>query len=136
VTAADVCVVGAAKRARNVPLAEKREVYAEYGMPHWVTNEHELDHLIPLELGGSNSVKNLWPEPCGTEWNARAKDALEDRLHQMVCREGLPLETAQRWIATNWIEAYKRVFRVNSPEYVQRARRTSAVLITALRELN
>jgi hypothetical protein len=123
VTKAEVCTIGSAHRARNVPIAEKRAVYEEYGIRHWVTGENEVDHLIPLELGGSNGIKNLWPEPYGTKWNAHAKDALEDRLHEMVCREGLPLETAQQWIATDWIAAYKRVFHTDSPLYVQKSRR-------------
>jgi hypothetical protein len=118
-----VCSVELAQSITYAWRRPKREVYAAYGMPHWVTNEQELDHLIPLELGGSNGIKNLWPEPYGIQWNAHAKDALEDRLHQMVCNEGLPLATAQQWIASNWIEAYKRVFGVDSPKYVQKIRR-------------
>jgi hypothetical protein len=31
---------------------------------------YELDHLIPLELGGSNDLRNLWPQPFEGEWNA------------------------------------------------------------------
>ena len=26
------------------------------------TTKSEVDHLISLELGGSNSIKNLWPD--------------------------------------------------------------------------
>jgi hypothetical protein len=40
----------------------KRKVYAEYGITHHEPSEFEVDHLISLELGGSNSIRNLWPE--------------------------------------------------------------------------
>jgi hypothetical protein len=61
-----------------------------------------------LELGGSNSIKNLWPESYRTVWNARVKDRLENRLHELVCSGQLDLATAQREIATDWIAAYKK----------------------------
>lgn len=60
-----------------------------------------------MELGGSNSLRNLWPESYHTTWNARVKDRLEDKLHKLVCAGQLDLATAQRAIATDWISAYK-----------------------------
>jgi hypothetical protein len=44
---------------RNVPAAVKREAYAEYGRSKEKGKCCEVDHLIPLELGGSNRLKNL-----------------------------------------------------------------------------
>ena len=51
----------------------------------WVPYQHEVDHLISLELGGSNAIRNLWPEPYAGRWGARTKDVLENRLHDLVC---------------------------------------------------
>lgn len=42
----------------------------------------ELDHLIPLELGGDNDARNLWVE-AGPIPNP--KDAVENALNQAVC---------------------------------------------------
>ena len=61
VTAQDVCVPGYAKKVRAVPAWLKRQAYAEYGITQSKTGDYEVDHLIPLSLGGSNSIRNLWP---------------------------------------------------------------------------
>ena len=107
VTAQDVCTPGYAKKLRNVPEEMKREVYREYGITSHGPGDYEIDHLISLELGGSNSIKNLWPESHRTSpWNAQVKDRLEDKLHELVCSGQLDLKTAQQAIASNWIEAY------------------------------
>jgi hypothetical protein len=67
-------------------------------------------------LGGSASIRNLWPQPYfGRAWNAHVKDALEDRLHTLVCSGDLDLSTAQREIATNWVDAYKKYVQPNNP---------------------
>jgi hypothetical protein len=71
--------------------------------------------LISLELGGSNSVKNLWPEAYDLDWGARVKDALENKLHTMVCSGDISLERAQHEIATDWIAAYKKYFHTQQP---------------------
>ena len=60
-------------------------------------------------MGGAEDIHNLWPEPTSSSaWNAHVKDALEERLHQLVCAGELDLPTAQQAIATDWITAYKK----------------------------
>lgn len=116
VTRDDICVPGYTQKVRNVPQAVKRQVYAEYGIDSHQAGDFEVDHLISLELGGSNSPRNLWPESYQTQpWNAHVKDALENRLHADVCTNQIDLPTAQREIATDWIGAYKRVFATSLP---------------------
>lgn len=73
--------------------------------------KYEEDHLIPLDLGGSpDSPRNLWPEPhLGLgQWGSYAKDRLETRLGQMVCRHRISLAQAQKAMARDWIAAYRR----------------------------
>ena len=112
----DLCVRGYTKKVRNVPAAMKREVYRKCGITSHGSGDYEVDHLIPLELGGSNSIKNLWPESHRTSpWNAQVKDRLEGKLHELVCSGQLDLKTAQQAIASNWIEAYKTYVSPDSP---------------------
>lgn len=90
VTVADVCTTGYTKRIRQVSAAVKRKVHAEYAREAQEGICCEVDHPIPLELGGSNRATNLWPEPYDIEWNAHVKDRLEGRLHRMVCAKKQP----------------------------------------------
>src|SRR6202040_193678 len=116
VTVQDLCVSGYTKKVRKVPAEMKREVYEEYGVTSHGSGDYEVDHLIPLELGGSNSIKNLWPESQRTApWNAQVKDRLEGKLHELVCSGQLDLKAAQQAIASNWIEAYKKYVSLNPP---------------------
>jgi hypothetical protein len=62
VTAQDVCVPGYAKKVRAVPAWLKKQAYAEYGITQYKTGDYEVDHLIPLSLGGPNSIRNLRPQ--------------------------------------------------------------------------
>jgi hypothetical protein len=76
----------------------------------------KLINLIPLSLGGSNSIRNLWPHSTKTSpWNSYVKDALERKLHKLVCVGQLDLKTAQNQMASNWIEAYKKYVREAPP---------------------
>jgi hypothetical protein len=118
VTAQDVCTPGYSHKVRNVPLEVKREVYRRYGISQHRPGEYEVDHLISLELGGSNSVRNLWPESYWTSpWNARVKDALENALHRAVCSGRVSLHTAQRAIATDWVAAYGTYVTTKRPRH-------------------
>jgi len=127
VTREDICVPGYTQKVRHVPEALKRQVYAEYGIASHKAGDFEVDHLISLELGGSNSPKNLWPQSYKTQpWNAHVKDALENRLHDDVCTNQIDLPTAQREIATDWIGAYKRRFGTTQPTAQARRHRGQA----------
>lgn len=104
-----ICSPGYTQTMRNVPEAIKRQVYQEYGILSHNPGEYEVDHLISLELGGSNSIRNLWPESyISKPLNAHVKDAMENKLHQLVCAGKLPIQEAQRMIAQDWTAAYQR----------------------------
>lgn len=49
--------------ARNVNHATRVAVSAPYGVNEDELKDYQVDHLIPLALGGSNSTQNLWPVP-------------------------------------------------------------------------
>lgn len=114
VTKDDICTPGYSKKVRDVPVTVKKQVYAEYNV-QYVPHAYEVDHLISLELGGSNSIRNLWPESYSIYWNAHVKDALENRLHSLVCNGTVSMQDAQKAISTDWIAAYKNYFHTNEP---------------------
>jgi len=114
VTADDVCTPGWAREHRHVTEAEKAPVYAEYpdslrtcacagGFPSCC----EVDHLIPLELGGSNDIKNLWPQPDNPRPGDAEKDQLENELHRLVCDGKMSLADAQKCIASDWVRCWE-----------------------------
>lgn len=113
--------VDPALEAARPSSSDKAKVYQAYGLsypqPH---GRFELDHLVPIELGGApNDPANEWPELNVPPDPATArkyglsmgflenpKDILEDVLHDDVCSGKVPLSVAQQAIAANWIEAY------------------------------
>jgi hypothetical protein len=109
-----ICVAGYTKTVRNVTASEKQQVYARYHAAD-TPGTYEVDHLIALELGGSNEITNLWPEPYAGTHGARQKDALENRLHMLVCDRQVALAEAQHAIAGDWWAAYQRYAVTSSP---------------------
>jgi len=70
---------------------------------------YELDHLVPLELGGAPlDLRNLWPERGRTP---NPKDSLERVLNHWVCAGRVSLARARGLIASDWVTAYRRYVR-------------------------
>jgi hypothetical protein len=84
----------------------KVERMAAYGISAPLSM-YELDHLIPLELGGASTATNLWPEPLTGSRGAHRKDDLENALRRQVCSGAVSLAVAQLAIAANWEDAYQ-----------------------------
>jgi hypothetical protein len=106
-TVQQVCVSGYAGRVRNVLQAQYVQVYASYGIRYpEPPGSYELDHLVPLELGGDNTNRNLWPEPALPVPGFHQKDQLENYLHDAVCGGGMALADAQAGIASDWVALY------------------------------
>jgi hypothetical protein len=105
VTATQVCKPGYATSVRSVSSSEKAEVYRRYGIPN-VTGRDEVDHFISLEIGGSNDVANLWPEPYAPAPGAHEKDKVENYLHAQVCNGAMTLLQAQQAIRNDWYAVY------------------------------
>jgi hypothetical protein len=98
---------------RNVPDSEKHQVEIEYGMvPKSYGRTIEIDHIVSLEIGGSNDIANLYPEPGSGPANYHVKDRLENKLHALVCSGAITLHAAQVGIAHNWETLYRAVFDV------------------------
>lgn len=99
------------KTYRDVPASVKKSVYQEYNMsPDATPCPCEVDHFISLELGGSNDIKNLWPQPYSGKWNAHDKDKLEDELGRLVKNGTLSGELARKEITDGWVASYIKRF--------------------------
>ncbi len=104
-----ICQPGYARSVRNVPTSEKDQVYAEYDIASHSPGEYEVDHLVSLELGGSNDIANLWPEAAFPKPGFHEKDKVENHLHDQVCSGAISLQQAQIEIATNWLTVYNQM---------------------------
>jgi anti-sigma factor RsiW len=115
VSARDLCS-GSLPIRRVVSSAVRQDVLQKYQMEHVASSEYELDYLITPELGGLGDARNLWPQRYDSDvWNARVKDDLERLLPRLVCDGAVDLVRAQRDIASNWINAYKKYFNTERP---------------------
>lgn len=101
-----ICKGGYTKTVRNVSTATKKKVFAEYGISYKLSGKYEVDHLISLELGGSNDISNLWPESYSIANGSRIKDKFENYLHAQVCSGKMSLEDAQMQISGDWLSYY------------------------------
>lgn len=114
-----ICVKGwtrTVRPAQSYTRALKLRLIGPDGDP----KDYELDHVIPLSLGGSPAdPRNLWAQHWHGQWGAYTKDRLELKLQGLVCAGQLPLATAQKSIATNWIETYETFCptRADCPSY-------------------
>jgi hypothetical protein len=102
---------------RSAMTTDRRdEVLIRYGLRPGKHPDYEIDHLIPLCLGGSDDFSNLWPQPRRTiepKWNAEAKDRLERLICDMVCNGQLDIATAQEAFAKDWIAAYRKYYEAD-----------------------
>jgi hypothetical protein len=108
-TVQQICTSGYSSSVRNVPTSEKDQAYTEYGITHHSAGQYEVDHLVSLELGGSNDFANLWPEAASPTPGFHQKDQVENYLHDQVCSGAMTLKEAQNEIATNWLAVYNRM---------------------------
>lgn len=106
-----LCPHANTKARRHVTKSEKVKVCAEYGIPASKCNgkNYEIDHIVSLELGGSNSVANLFPQPWWPHPAAHDKDKLENWTHKQVCDGKMSLSDAQQGIATDWFKLYQQM---------------------------
>jgi hypothetical protein len=113
----EICSTGT-RQLRHWDRARDDRIMAEYGLAAGPHPHFEVDHLVPLGIGGADDDANLWPEPRRSvepQWNAERKDKLEWRMREMICAGELDVAEAQRMMAEDWVEAYGRFFRVSSP---------------------
>lgn len=92
--------------------SEKQKTYKWYKTKHpghntGSTQTCELDHLVPLYLGGADTLDNIWPQcgPSGVHLDDRffkEKDKVEFYLGQQVREGKMELEKAQKGIAEDW----------------------------------
>jgi hypothetical protein len=89
----------------GLTAADHRKILSEYGVPHWTGRDGELDHRVPVFLGGLTTEQNIWPER-GSIPNR--KDALELLVRRRVCVErNMRVRTAVRLFLADWVHAYQ-----------------------------
>jgi hypothetical protein len=101
-------------RDKATSAPKKKTTYAAYGITPPQSNTGktqtcELDHLISIELGGADTLDNIWPQcgPADAELAQRyfkIKDGVENYLNVQVKAGQLTLDEAQKKIASDWTQ--------------------------------
>ena len=101
--ASTICTPRYASSVRGVSTATKEQVYAEYGVSYpQALGAYEVDHFIPLEIGGSNDLKNLWLEPATPTPGFHQRDQFENFEHWQVCNGTISAAEAQSRMVSDW----------------------------------
>ena len=111
-----ICVPGYAKGVRPATRytnGVKQMLFQRAHMNPALAQTYELDHIIPLALGGHpRKVENLALQPWEGENGAKRKDRLEVKLQCLVCTNQVTLREAQQEIIEDWQVAYHRYAKV------------------------
>jgi len=101
--------------AKPISDWQKNETLTRYGVrPEKFSGE--LEHLIPVSLGGTNDPDNLYPFHGQGEYTLEAKQRLAAKLHELVCDGKISLKQAQEIFKKDWTKGYKQYLgAMNAP---------------------
>ena len=92
---------------KGVTQEMERCVFRIYQIPWRRRTEFKVDHLIPIELGGADTVDNLWPQSLSVKpYNAKRKEYLTKQLLSLVAAGQMTLPQAQEEIRKDWISCF------------------------------
>jgi hypothetical protein len=95
------------KDRSGVTVEMEQKVFARYRLPWASRAAFKIDHLIPLELGGADTIDNLWPQRLRARpYGPDRKELLTEVLLQRIARRQITLEEAQEQIRRDWIDAF------------------------------
>jgi hypothetical protein len=95
------------KDRNGVTEEMERKVFDRYHIPWRRRAEFKIDHLIPAELGGADTIDNLWPQSLYTKpYNAQRKELLTQRLLARIASGQMTLAQAQNEISADWISCF------------------------------
>ena len=95
------------KDQRGVTTSIEQKVFARYHLPWSRRDEFKIDHLIPVELGGADTLDNLWPQSLRTKpYGADRKELLTEVLLERIAKGQMTLAQAQEQIRKDWIDAF------------------------------
>jgi hypothetical protein len=86
-----------------IPVSQQDAVYQAYKIAPNRAKHYGLDFLIPLQLGGATTMKNVWPISTTKGVGFSQKQLLNVRMHILVCHGEMPLAEAQRMMADDWV---------------------------------
>ncbi|MEP6698641.1 MAG: hypothetical protein ABJB09_02835 [Verrucomicrobiota bacterium] len=87
--------------------ALEREVFKRYRIPWSRRAEFRIDRLIPVELGGADSIDNLWPQSFKVKpYDVERKELLTRRLLALIHSGRITLAQAQEEVSKDWIDAF------------------------------
>lgn len=91
----------------GVTVEMEQKVFARYRLPWSRRAAYKIDHLIPLGLGGADTIDNLWPQRLRARpYGPDRKELLAEVLLQRIARKQITLEQAQEQISKDWIDAF------------------------------
>ena len=91
----------------GVTVKMEQKVFARYRLPWSRRAEFKIDHLIPLELGGADTIDNLWPQSLRIKpYGADRKELLTELLLQRIRTGRMTIAQAQGEIRRDWIDAF------------------------------
>jgi len=95
------------KDLRGVTAAMEQKVFARYKLPWQYRANFKIDHLIPRELGGADTIDNLWPQRVRVKpYGSDRKELLTEVLLQKVRANKMTVANAQEEIRRDWIDAF------------------------------
>lgn len=95
------------KEQKGVTEEMERRVFDRYHIPWRRRPEFKVDHLIPVELGGADTIDNLWPQSRYTRpYNAHRKELLTRILLARIAEGKMTLAKAQEDISEDWIACF------------------------------
>ena len=100
-------VAASDKDRQGVTVAMEQKVFRRYHLSWNRRAQFKIDHLIPLELGGADTIDNLWPQNLRAKpYGPDRKELLAEVLLKKIASKQMTLAQAQEEIRRDWIDAF------------------------------